>query len=93
MSVDSDLEPGGKLPISVNWEVPFWGVLGMVAQGVILAVFLLTLAGNMKESEQRVEKLEGRVTILEANAATMARMDERTLQMQKSLERMEASHR
>ena len=86
--------PSGQNPrLAVNWELPAWSLVGMIGQGIIVAVFLLTLAGNMEEGAVRVEKLEGRVTTLEAQAATMARMDERTLQMQKTLERMEATRR
>lgn len=73
-------EPGPR--IRVDWTIPVWSVVGLVAQALAIAWWGATL-------QARVTALEASAQANAALPATVARLDERSAAQSEALKRVE----
>jgi hypothetical protein len=64
--------------VRIDWTIPIWGVIGLLLQGVAVVWFLANLSGDVARSAARLDKAETRISALETQSTTIARLDERT---------------
>lgn len=66
---------------SIDWTFPIWGVLVAAAQAFFIIWWAAGMTAQANTTQLRVDKLEGRVTVIESNSAearaVLARIDER----------------
>lgn len=65
----------------IDWTFPIWGVVVAVAQGFFIVWWAAGMTSQANTTQLRVDKLEGRVAVIESSSAetraVLARIDER----------------
>jgi hypothetical protein len=68
--------------LRVDWTIPFWGVLGLAGQALVIAWWGATI-------QERVDALERWTNANSLMPATVARLDERSAAQSETLRRVE----